>query len=253
MKRWKKVLLGIGLVFVGLGTALGIFIVVANEPRPNGTTGEAADALAASLEESVNLEAWEQTGAVQWDFGGRQQHLWDRQRHVARVRFDDAEALIHVGGPHGRAYVNGAEVHGEEAAAILERAYASFINDSFWLNPLAKFRDEGVTRSLVRLDGGRQGLLIGYGAGGLTPGDAYLWIPDSNGRPARWKMWVSIIPVGGVETSWDGWQELDTGAWVSTDHVGPFGLALQLTNVRGAADLATLTGGEDPFAPLFEE
>lgn len=253
MKRWKKILLGIGLVFVLLGTALGVFIVVASEPRPEGTEGEAADALATSLEESVNLAAWAETGAVEWDFGGRQQHLWDRERHVARVRFDDAEALIHVGDPQGRAYRNGTEVHGEDATAILERAYASFINDSFWLNPLAKFRDEGVTRSLVRLDGGGQGLLISYAAGGLTPGDAYLWIPGSDGRPARWKMWVSIIPVGGVETSWDGWQELDTGAWVSTGHVGPFGLELQLTDVRGAADLATLTGGEDPFAPLFEE
>ncbi|MBK8633044.1 MAG: hypothetical protein IPN72_05545 [Saprospiraceae bacterium] len=31
-------------------------------------------------------------------------------------------------------------------------------------------------------------------------------------------MWVSIIPLKGVEASWENWVELSGGAWLSTAH-----------------------------------
>jgi hypothetical protein len=61
-------------------------------------------------------------------------------------------------------------------------------------------------------------------------------------------MWVSIIPIGGLEASWEGWIQLSTGAWVSTVHeVGP--MTLTLTDVKGAASVMELLG-EDPFLGL---
>ena len=252
-KRLKRIGIGIAITLGVLVLAIGIAMVVANEPRPEGRAGADAEALAARMEAAVDLEAWARTRAVRWDFGGRQSHLWDRERGVARVRWGgDLEALVHVGGSSGRAYRDGEELSGAEAREVLEQANAHWINDSFWLNPIAKIRDDGVTLSLVESERG-EALLVSYSSGGLTPGDAYLWHLSGDGTPSAWQMWVSIIPVGGVETTWAGWETLSTGARVSTEHEGPFGVVLRLENVAGAETLEALLDGEpDPFAPLFE-
>lgn len=236
-------ILGVGGCFAALSDPL---------PEPAaGTTTADADALARQLERAVDAEAWAQTGAVSWTFAGRNAHLWDKDRHLARVRWKDTEVLLDLTRRDGRATVKGEPVHGKEAEALFEDAWARWANDSFWLNPLVKLFDEGTARAIVPLEDGGQGLLLTYSSGGVTPGDSYLWIPGPDGRPTAWKMWVSIIPIGGVETSWDGWQQLSTGAWVATLHEGAVGPTLELTEVQGAASLAELTGGDDPFAPLF--
>jgi hypothetical protein len=62
-------------------------------------------------------------------------------------------------------------------------------------------------------------------------------------------MWVSIVPIGGLEVSWEGWVTLSTGAKISTRHRwGPVELAL--TDVAAAPTLDALMPGSDPFAEL---
>lgn len=252
--RGKKLLKWTAIVLGVLVVAVGVALFIVHEPRPEGVEGEAAEALARRMEAAVDVEAWESTGAVRWTFAGRHEHLWDRRRDVARVRWDeDTEALIFIGGPHGRAYRGGREVHGDEARGILEDAWAYWVNDAFWLNPIAKMRDDGVSRALVELEDGSDALLVSYASGGLTPGDAYLWIGGDGDLPREWRLWVSILPVGGVATTWEGWQTLSTGAKIATRHQGPLGLSLELTDVEGAETLEALMGGDDPFAPLFED
>lgn len=249
MSRPRRLLLGAAALL--LVSAGGCFAAL-SDPLPTpaaGTSAEDADALAREIERAVGAEAWAQTGAVQWTFAGRNEHLWDKERHLARVRWKDTEVLLDLTRRDGQATVKGEPVYGDEAAELFEDAWARWANDSFWLNPLVKLFDEGTSRAIVPLDGGGQGLLLTYSSGGVTPGDSYLWILGEDGRPTAWKMWVSVIPVGGVETSWEGWQQLSTGAWVSTAHKG-LGLTLEVTGVQGAATLAELTGGADPFAPL---
>lgn len=243
--RWTGVVAGV--IVAGLVAAA----LLAHEPRPEGRSGAEADALARQLEGAVDVEAWERTGAVAWTFAGRNEHLWDRERGFARVRWDDVEALLHAGGARGRAYRGGRQVQGEEAREILEDAHARWINDSFWLNPIAKLRDPGVTLSVVELEEGGDGLLVSYSSGGLTPGDAYLWMVGDDGLPRAWKMWVSIIPVGGVEATWEEWVTLSTGARVATRHEGPLGIEVRLTDVAGAESVGELVEGDDPFAPLL--
>jgi hypothetical protein len=225
---------------------------VLHEPRPtNGRTGPEAERHAHALLTAVDGDAWDRTGALRWTFAGRQEHLWDKARGYARVRWSDAEVLLRLHDRSGVATIGGARVSGEEARELREQAYAHWINDSFWLNPVVKLFDEGTTRALVTQPDAADSsdaLLLSYSSGGLTPGDAYLWIGDPSSPPRAWKMWVSILPIGGVECTWDRWQTLATGAKVSTRHDCGF-FVLELTDVEGAVDVVTLEG-EEPFAAL---
>ena len=241
MMRAFKILAAILILgLLGLA-ALGYSL---NEPRPEGEPGPEADALARSMEAAVDKEAWDRTGAVRWSFFERHHYVWDRDRNLVELRWGDSRALFRTGDRKGRAWHSGSEQTGGDATEALSAAYAYWINDSFWLNPVVKFFDPGVERSLVKLDDGRDALLISYSSGGVTPGDAYLWIPGDDGRPEAWRMWVQIIPIGGIETSWEGWTELATGAKVSTQHEGWGRMMTFISNVEGAENLEGL--GVDP-------
>jgi uncharacterized membrane protein len=249
----RRLLIAATVIAVFLVGALGLAVVVLSKPRPRGETGPQADALARSIEKAVDKDAWERTGAVAWTFAGRNHHLWDRARSFDRVRFGDAYVLCDLSKRTGIAFRNRVRVGGAAEQTLVARAYAAWINDSFWLNPLVKLFDDGVTRSVVRTDEDGQALLISYSSGGLTPGDAYLWLLPATGeaRPRGWRMWVSVLPIKGLGSSWDGWTQLATGAWVATRHqLGKTPIRLALTGVAGAATLRELVQGADPFAPL---
>jgi hypothetical protein len=253
----RSLLRRIGIVLLGLfllvALALGGACVLLSKPLPDGESGPAADAVGHAIEAAIRRDAWENTGAVRWLFGGRNHHLWDRKRSLARVRWGKSEVLLNLTTQQGIALHDGQRVSGDKRDKLLKKAYAHWINDSFWLNPLVKLFDDGVGRKKIAMPDGSTGLLITYGGGGLTPGDSYLWLLPKDGppRPYAWRMWVSIIPIKGVEASWAGWSELATGAWVATEHKTPL-FTLRLTEVAAAATLAELEPGGDPFAPLFQ-
>jgi hypothetical protein len=225
-------------------------VVLWSKPRPDGEAGPAADALARSIEAAVGKDAWERTGAVTWSFRGRRRHLWDRQRMLDRVEWGDNQVLVNLTTQRGLAFKKGVAQSGEAGEKLLKKAYAFYINDSFWLNPLVKLFDDGTVRKQVAQPSGRPALLIQYMSGGLTPGDSYLWLLGDDGRPIENRMWVSILPLKGLGISCEGWVTLSTGAQISTLHKGPLSLAVRLTDVKGAASLAELWPGPDPFAAI---
>ena len=230
---------------VGFGFSL-------RHPMPPSQPGPAAEDLARSLEKSVNPAAWQQTGAVRFTFGGRAHHvwLWDKARNFARMEGKDITVLVDAGRQTGRAYKGGVEVKGAEAQKLVAGGWSAFCNDTFWLNPLTKLFDAGTERARADVDG-HPAVVVRYASGGVTPGDAYLWIAGDDNRPRAVRMYVHILPVKGMEASWEGWQTLATGALVATTHhFGP--LTIQLTDVAGATTLAELVPGPDPFAPLLE-
>ena len=75
-------------------------------------------------------------------------------------------------------------------------------------------------------------LLVTYISGGTTPGDSYLWHLDESGNPSSFQMWVSILPIKGLEASWQGWITTESGAKFPTFHKLLF-LGIEMGDVKG--------------------
>ena len=247
---------GLLAALLGLGAlGLGGLVALEAESAPAGEAGEAAERLAARMERAVDLASWERTRALRWTFAGVNHHLWDRQRGLARVASGERRVLLVLSGAGstGRAWEGERELSGAELNAARTWAWGAWCNDSFWLNPVAKMRDAGTERLHCGTSPeGLEQLMIRYASGGVTPGDRYLWQVDAEGLPQNWKMWVSILPIGGVDATWEGWETLATGARVAREHRLLGGVRLSLSELAGATSLSELEPGPDPFAALFE-
>ncbi|MFK7926769.1 MAG: hypothetical protein AB8H79_01160, partial [Myxococcota bacterium] len=159
--------------------------------------------------------------------------------------------LVDLDTQTGLAWNKDQPLTGVERDKAVATAWESFCNDSFWLNPVTKAFDPGTSRSIVTLSDGSEGLMVEYSSGGVSPGDAYVYILGPDKVPTAWKMWVSIIPLGGVDSTFEEWQTLPTGALIATSHQTELGLSVDITDLNAAATLAELEP-DDPFAPLFD-
>ncbi len=247
----KKVFKIFGILFLVLVLFLVLAFLYFNKSLPEGKEGEKAEALAQKMLLATQKSAWDNTHIIQFNFRGEHLHLWDKKRNFAQTEFGKYKAQYNVQTAKGRIFEDGVEikdpVHSDE---LIRTAWGYFLNDSYWLNPIAKLYDEGVTRKSVSLKDGTEALLMTHNGGGITPGDSYLWILDENGLPKAWQMWVDIFPLGGLETTWEGWVTLPTGAKIATQHNLGFGDAnIPLTEIRAATTWEEF-GEPSPFDRL---
>jgi len=245
MKWLKRIVAAI----ISIVLLLGLLMVLFNEQKPEGEEGRKAEAMADKMLEAINYQAWSETGAIEWDFGGRHQHIWDKNRHFVQVTWQGNVVQIDINKRVGIVRESENGMTNAEKSKLCRKAWSYWANDSFWLNPVAKVRDDGTSRSLVNYEG-EEALMITYDRGGVTPGDSYLWFLQEDGLPYKWKMWVSIIPIGGVSTTWDDWIELATAAKVATNHRNL--LTLKLSNIRAAKNLEQLID-DDIFEEFIEQ
>lgn len=247
----KRILKFIGYLILALIVVSTAAYFKYNEKRPTGIKGEKAEALAQKMMQAVNKSAWDTTHFVAWTSRGGNAFVWDKTRNLVQVEWKTNRVLLNPHMISGKAWTNQTEVTDPAAAQkLLQSAYKFFINDAFWLNPIAKFYDDGVERSLVTLADGREGLLVSYTTGGVTPGDAYLWLSDANGVPMAWQLWVGIVPIGGLEFSWEDWLTLPTGAKISMMHRMKSGVAIPQMGVKSAQDLEGLGIKTNLFSAL---
>lgn len=229
-------LIKIALVIVLLSIVASIAVYsFYNEPLPTGKSGPQADALAHKMLKSVNAEAFKNTRYLEWTFrNGKHAYKWDKMLGKVQVSWDDIIVDLILKHPNkSRVFEKTKNVkNDEQREKRIEKAIKMFNNDSFWLVAPFKVFDEGVERSIVKLEDGTDRLLVTYTSGGSTPGDSYLWKLQPNGFPISFKMWVKIIPIGGLEATWDDWQLVESGAFLPKTHlIGP--MRLEMGNVRG--------------------
>ncbi|MEO1434055.1 MAG: hypothetical protein AAFV80_00870 [Bacteroidota bacterium] len=255
MKTVLKILKWLVLAIVVMLLVAFIMLKVNSERLPEGTPSAEADQLAKEMMAAVNVAAWDSTQFVKWNFSGREQLLWDKERNLAIVEWDEGKYKAYINNDEidGKVFENGQLVEAEKADDLIRSAWRKVQNDAFWLNAPAKAFDPGTTRSLVTVKDGREGLMVSYSSGGVTPGDSYVWILDEHNKPIAWKMWVKIIPIGGLETSWEDYKTLYSGAEVAQKHMPNFmKRGLELTDIEAAETYQELGFDSDPFAPLFE-
>jgi len=245
----RKVLKFFGFLLLFLVAAVALLYLFTNEALPKGEKGPKADALAQKMLQAVNKPAWDSTHVLQWTFKGVHSYLWDKKRNLAQVTWDDNKVLLNPDQISGKAYKGTTELTGDEANKMVKTAWGYWCNDSFWFNAVVKCFDPGTSRSIVKQNDGSDALLVSYDSGGVTPGDSYLWILDENGLPKSYKMWVSIIPIGGLEFTWQDWKTFSTGAKVSTMHESAI-LSLDMSNVKAATSLEAFGLAEDPFKAI---
>ena len=245
----KKILKWLAIIVAVLIAVVIIFGIIANEKMPEGTPSPEADAKANKMLEAINYAAWDSTTYVQWSFPGGHDYLWDKDRNLVRIVWGDHKVLLNTKTVNGKAFKGGVALEANAANKLIQKAWNYFCNDSFWLNAPAKVFDPGTSRSLVTLKDGREGLMIRYESGGVTPGDTYVWIMDENGLPVAWKMWIKIVPIGGIEAGWSDWITLSTGSKIAQAH-STAGPTLKLTNVKGEMDWKAMGEESDPFAGM---
>ncbi len=123
-------------------------------------------------------------------------HWWDRRTNRYRIEGKNREGqatvtLFNVDTKSGDAWVDGAKAGDEDAAKLLESAYARFINDTYWFLMPFKLFDPGVR---LQMDGeadvaGRacDRIRVTFDGVGLTPGDTYwAYIDRASHEMVRW-------------------------------------------------------------------
>jgi hypothetical protein len=225
MKRFLKIFLKISIgLIVFLLTSFAIVYLVYNEPLPKSSNPERADVLAQKMLSAINNETYVKTRNIEWTFaGGAHEYKWDKEMGKVAVKWNDYLVNLNLANPNAsKVYKNSKEVLDDNKSEIIQKAMDNFNNDSFWLVAPFKLFDKGTKRYLVTLEDGSDGLLVTYSSGGSTPGDSYLWKLQTNGFPISFKMWVKIIPIGGLEASWDDWKVMENGAYFPSSHkLGP--------------------------------
>ncbi len=228
-----------------LGLVICLFLL--NADLPEGKQGAEADALAEKMLAAVNNEAWQKTNFIKWSFRGGHDYVWDRENNLVEVQWGRNRVILDLDNwDQNQAYEKGKVAKGESKNKLVDKAWSFFCNDSFWVIAPTKVMEDVVERRLVIADDGEEQLLVTYKSGGTTPGDSYLWDLDENGLPESYRMWVSIIPVGGVKATWEDWQTTETGLKVATKHqLGPLNVAI--SNLKTANTLAELGLNRNPF------
>ena len=238
-----KILLYIVAVIAFL--LLGAYFFL-NEKLPVGENPAKADALATKMQTALNKAAWDSTNVVSWNFKGGHAFVWDKKNEMVLVTWGENKVLLNLKEWNkGKAYQQNKEITDAELDVLRGQAWSFFCNDSFWLIAPFKIFDEGTTRKTVKI-GNSEALLVSYSSGGVTPGDSYLWFLNESGVPQKYKMWVKILPIGGVEASWEKWAKTKTGANIATQHkLGP--VTIIINDLKTGYSLADIDAKADLF------
>jgi hypothetical protein len=204
-----------------------------DESLPTGQEGAEADQLATKMLQALNEEAYLNTDYLEWTFKGRHHYKWYKSDNSVEVSWDKMTVILDLENhDNSKVFAGEQEYNGTEKHDYIHKAESYFNNDSFWLVAPYKTFDPNVERRIVKTDDNKDALLVTYTSGGTTPGDSYLWHFDDSGKPKSYQMWVDILPINGLEATWDQWTTTESGAQLPTFHKLLF-LGLEMGDVKG--------------------
>jgi len=220
IKKTLKIIGGI-IVFFTLPTLLlfGFLYFKYNEELPIGQQGTKADQLATQMLTALDETAYINTDYLEWTFKGRHHYKWYKSDNKCEVSWDQITVILDLENhDNSKVFVAEQEYNGVEKHDYIHKAEGYFNNDSFWLVAPYKVFDAGVERRIVVTENNKEALLVTYTSGGSTPGDSYLWHLDENYKPKSFQMWVDILPIKGLEATWENWTTTESGAQLPTFH-----------------------------------
>lgn len=206
-----------------LGVLLGLLPL-----SPCGASEAAGSSDAEALQVADRLmealgggDAWEATRYLKFRFFGRRDHVWDRYTGRHRVEGDTPEGehfvVLHDihdrGEGDGQVFLDGEPLAGDEKSQWLQRAYAAWVNDTYWLVMPYKLRDPGVHlayEGTEEIDGQSYDVVrLSFDEVGMTPGDRYwAYVNRETGRMDRWAYHLQSMKPEDPPTAWDwqGWK-----------------------------------------------
>lgn len=220
---------------------IGSFIAIksfSSDP-PTEIKGADADQMAHAMMDALNHEAWDSIAFVSFSFMGGHDYFWNKKDNEVVVKWKDISVQMDLESLEAKVVKDGQILEGKKKDKFKQKAWSFWCNDSFWFYAPFKVFDKGVERSVVDMEDGNKGLMVHYASGGVTPGDKYMWILDEHNLPTGWKMWVKIIPVKGIYTSWENYIELSSGAKVASLHENGK-LTMELTNIKEGKSYADI-------------
>lgn len=170
-----------------------LFFLVAFYTVPAAAQGNKAQEMAQKVMHQMGgKQGWDNTRFIAWSFRDQYQ-VWDKKADRYRWEKDSLIAIINTRTKDGRVYVAGKELqNGEEKRKLLEKAYAAWINNAYWLVMPFKLQDPGVNLKYIgggkTMDGAAADMLeMTFDHVGLTPENKYhLWIDKKSGLITQW-------------------------------------------------------------------
>ena len=183
MQRPWRYCLGSALALVGL-VAIADRIPAQDKPAPSAAPQQSADARASAVADQVmqalgGRAAWDNAHYVRWLFFGRRLHYWDKWTGDVRIEMGDKLVLMNIHTRKGRVWEGGVEVtQPDSLKKRLEKGFAWWTNDSYWVFMPYKLTDPGVKLRYVgehAMQDGRPADVIEltFAGVGMTPENKY--------------------------------------------------------------------------------
>lgn len=226
----RKVLIGFGILIGVLLLGLGIGYLIVNEPLPEGEAGPRAEQAADRMLESMHYDQYQKAKLIEFRFMDQHHYTWHKKDKRVIAEWDEMKVDFNTQSKEGQAWEKGERLGGKAKEKAIQKAWKYWANDSFWLVNFYKIKDPGTKQEMLAPeDKMRKGfkLKVTYSSGGVTPGDSYVYTCNEKGGPKKIKMWVSILPVGGVEVEIYKWKKFH-GFWLPLKYKGPMGFDIEL-------------------------
>ncbi|GAB4332988.1 MAG: hypothetical protein Kow0037_11030 [Calditrichia bacterium] len=196
-----------------------LYISCGSEKAETVAAGPAIDMRAQAIADSILLalggkKNWENTRYLAWNFLDSRHHIWDKKTGRLHFESKDLLVLMNVNTKKGRAWKGNVEINDTiELNETLEKTYAIWINDSYWLTMPFKLKDPGVHLKYlgekVVDDFPAYVLELTFDRVGLTPQNKYhVYVHKRSKLIRRWDYFSnSTDSLPKMSSPWNNWRQ----------------------------------------------